>query len=145
MLEHPRLFPDYQPGSACFYDEMPDGFVMSMTNATADGRHVCASLSEDLSSRFRVDLRVTLEECLAAESDDLTDTVDYAELVKRVVGLVEGQSYALLERLAQVMAEAILAEFAVDAVWVRVRKLAPPIARPLQAVGVSVELRKPAG
>jgi uroporphyrinogen decarboxylase len=23
MLDHPRLFPDYQAGSACFYDEMP--------------------------------------------------------------------------------------------------------------------------
>ncbi len=23
VLDHPRLFPDYQPGSACFYDEMP--------------------------------------------------------------------------------------------------------------------------
>ncbi len=23
VLDHPRLFPDHQPGSACFYDEMP--------------------------------------------------------------------------------------------------------------------------
>jgi dihydroneopterin aldolase len=109
------------------------------------GRHGVLPEEKALGGRFRVDLRVTLDECLAAESDELADTVDYAELVKCVVGLVEGRSYALLERLAQVIAEAVLAEFAVDAVWVRVRKPAPPIAHPLQAVGVSVELRKPAG
>jgi oligogalacturonide lyase len=36
--------------------EMPPGFDVSMINATADGRHVVASISEDMSSRFRVDL-----------------------------------------------------------------------------------------
>jgi dihydroneopterin aldolase len=109
------------------------------------GRHGVLPEEKALGGRFRVDLRVTLNECPAAESDSLAGTVDYAELVKRVAALVEGRSYALLERLAQVIAEAILEEFAVDAVWVRVRKLAPPIARPLQAVGVSVELHRPAG
>jgi oligogalacturonide lyase len=34
---------------------MPDGFDVSMINCTADGQHVCASVSEDLSHRFRVD------------------------------------------------------------------------------------------
>lgn len=34
---------------------MPEGFDVSMINCTADGLHVCASVSEDLSDRFRVD------------------------------------------------------------------------------------------
>ena len=36
--------------------EMPQGWDVSMINATADGRYVCASISEDLSDRFPVDL-----------------------------------------------------------------------------------------
>lgn len=36
--------------------EMPPGFDVSMINATADGRYVCASISEDMSHRFAVDL-----------------------------------------------------------------------------------------
>lgn len=35
---------------------MPDGFDVSMINATADGKYVCASISEDMSDRFPVDL-----------------------------------------------------------------------------------------
>jgi oligogalacturonide lyase len=36
--------------------EMPAGFDVSMINATADGKHVCTSISEDMSDRFPVDL-----------------------------------------------------------------------------------------
>ena len=36
--------------------EMPQGWDVSMINATADGRYVCASISEDLSDQFPVDL-----------------------------------------------------------------------------------------
>ena len=35
---------------------MPTGFDVSMINVTADGRYVCASISEDMSDRFPVDL-----------------------------------------------------------------------------------------
>ena len=35
--------------------EMPAGFDVSMINCTADGESVCASISEDMSDRFRVD------------------------------------------------------------------------------------------
>jgi oligogalacturonide lyase len=36
--------------------EMPHGFDVSMINATADGKYVCTSISEDMSDRFPVDL-----------------------------------------------------------------------------------------
>jgi len=37
--------------------EAPEGFRRSMINCTADGRYVCAGLTEDLSDRFRIDYR----------------------------------------------------------------------------------------
>jgi oligogalacturonide lyase len=36
--------------------EAAGGFMTTMTNVTADGRHVCAGLFEDLSDRIRLDL-----------------------------------------------------------------------------------------
>ena len=36
--------------------EMPRGFDVSMTNATADGKYICASISQDMSDQFPVDL-----------------------------------------------------------------------------------------
>src|SRR5918992_394562 len=36
--------------------EAPEGFMTNMTNVSADGRHVCALVFEDLSDRFGVDL-----------------------------------------------------------------------------------------
>ncbi len=53
----------------------------------------------------------------AAASDALEDTVNYAEVHRRVVGIVEARSYALLERLA---AE-ILADILRDARVIRAR------------------------
>lgn len=35
---------------------MPDGFDVSMTNCSADGRYVYSSISEDMSKHFKVDL-----------------------------------------------------------------------------------------
>jgi oligogalacturonide lyase len=34
----------------------PEGFRTTMTNVTADGKHICTGLYEDLSARFKVDL-----------------------------------------------------------------------------------------
>lgn len=35
--------------------EIPEGFVYSMLNCTADGKYICTSIFEDLSARFRID------------------------------------------------------------------------------------------
>ena len=35
--------------------QMPDGFVRSMINCTADGQYVCAGIYEDLSRQFHID------------------------------------------------------------------------------------------
>ena len=106
------------------------------------GCHGVLSEEKTLAQRFRIDLRLTLHHCAGVHTDDLADTVDYAAVVETVASILETHSYALLERLAQVVAETVLEAFAVDAVWVRVAKPGAPIARPLEAVAVSLELRR---
>ena len=106
------------------------------------GRHGVLDEEKTLAQRFRIDLRLTLHHCAGVRTDHLVDTVDYAAVIETVASIVEKQSYALLERLAQVVAETVLEACAADAVWVRVAKPDAPIARPLGAVAVSLELHR---
>ena len=56
-----------------------------------------------------VDLVMHLDTRAAADSDDLTDTVSYATLARAVMDVVEGEPVALLETLAQRVADVGLA------------------------------------
>ncbi len=72
----------------------------------------------------------------AGRSDRFDDAVDYRELKKRIVALVEASERQLLEALAQDVAEVCLAHPAVRAVRVRVDK--PGALRYARSVGVQI-------
>ena len=77
---------------------------------------------------LEVDLEVELDLTAASASDALADTVDYGLLVTLTEGIVEGSSFTLLEGLAGALASAALeVSPSVEAVTVRVRKLAVPM------------------
>jgi dihydroneopterin aldolase len=87
---------------------------------------------------FEVDLDVEADLSVAGASDDVADTIDYgaiSELVARVVG---EERYQLLERLAERIAEAVLADPRVVSVTVAVRKLRPPVPVDLSTAGVRI-------
>lgn len=89
---------------------------------------------------FRFDLRLTLTECLACDSDDIAATVDYAAVTDRLVATAIANTYSLLEKLAAVLAEMVISEFpVVDSVWIRVTKPSPPISHSVDGVSVSLE------
>ncbi len=80
---------------------------------------------------FEVDLSLWLDFSVAGGSDRLEDTLDYRQVIATVQALVRGSRFALLERLATAIAEAVLATPSPNApleqVEVRLTKLAPPI------------------
>lgn len=91
------------------------------------GYHGVPPAERRVGNRFRVDLAFELDLRPAGENDDLTRSVDYAAAAARVVEIGTGPSVQLIETLAERMAAALLAEFALaDAVEVRVTKLLPP-------------------
>ena len=69
-------------------------------------------------------INLTLEADLrrACKSDRIEDTVNYKEVKERVIDLVEGSSFFLVERLAEEIAGLCLEAPAVRRVWVRVQK-----------------------
>jgi dihydroneopterin aldolase len=89
---------------------------------------------------FLFDLRLRCASAEAARSDDLSHAVDYSAVCDRVAELAQGGPYDLLERLADLIARALLEEFPVTSVWVRVRKPQAPIGHPFEHVAVSLEV-----
>jgi 7,8-dihydroneopterin aldolase/epimerase/oxygenase len=77
---------------------------------------------------LEVDLVIETDLAAAATSDALADTVDYGPIVELAERTIEGRSYRLLEGLAGALAAGVLEQSAaIDAVTVRVRKLAVPM------------------
>ena len=65
---------------------------------------------------------VTLEVADTALSDRIEETVDYREVAARVREISDSRSFQLIEALAGAVADALVAEFPVARVRVRVRK-----------------------
>ena len=65
----------------------------------------------------------------AAAGDDLTKTIDYYAVTRRLNGFGEGREWKLIEKLATDIAAMLLAEFGARAATVEVKKFILPEAR----------------
>jgi 7,8-dihydroneopterin aldolase/epimerase/oxygenase len=64
-------------------------------------------------------------------TDDLAGTVDYGRVVRLVTEIVTGDEHRLIEHIAALICERLLAELDASQVSVTVRKPAPPTATPV--------------
>jgi 7,8-dihydroneopterin aldolase/epimerase/oxygenase len=77
---------------------------------------------------FWVDLTLWLDLAPSGTSDNLTDTLDYGDLIERVQQIVKTQRFILLERLAAVIADAVMTSYQqVTQARVQLTKPHPPI------------------
>ena len=91
------------------------------------GYHGVDPAEQQLGQRFIVDLAVAYDLRRAGETDDLQDTVSYAQLYRLTREVVEGPSCKLLEAVAARIAATVLDRTPVVAVRVRLRKPEVPI------------------
>jgi dihydroneopterin aldolase len=91
---------------------------------------------------FSVDAELALDLAPAAVSDDLDAAVDYGRVVGRIVEIGTGSRVNLIERLAGMIAEALLREFPAAEVRVRVRKLTAPLGGHTGIPGVELRRRR---
>jgi 7,8-dihydroneopterin aldolase/epimerase/oxygenase len=89
---------------------------------------------------FVVDAVLRLDTTRAARTDDVADTVDYGAVARRLAAIVEGEPVNLIERLAQRLADACLADERVSEAEVTVHKPGAPI--PLAFDDVTVTIRR---
>lgn len=101
---------------------------------------ICGVLPEEQHQPqpLEVDLDVEADLGRPGRSDSLDDTVDYGSLCAAVEKVITTERFALLERLAERIAEVVLTEPRVMAVTVAVRKLRPPVPQSLTTAGVRI-------
>jgi 7,8-dihydroneopterin aldolase/epimerase/oxygenase len=106
------------------------------------GRHGVLEHERRDGQRFLVDVELDLADEAAARTDDIGDAIDYRRVVARVRDVSDACAYHLLEAFAAALADALLSEFAADAVRVRVRKPDVVLDPPVEFAAVSVERRR---
>ena len=83
------------------------------------------------------DLDVEVDLTRAGQSDQLDDTINYAEVIDVVLAVVAARHHELLESIADEVGRRVLTlDARIRAVGVRATKLRPPIAADVATVGV---------
>jgi 7,8-dihydroneopterin aldolase/epimerase/oxygenase len=84
-----------------------------------------------------IDIELPVDCARAAETDDVTNTVDYKRVAKRVIAFVEASDFKLVESLAHRTAMAVLEEFSLP--WLKLSINKPGAIRGSRDVGVSIQ------
>ena len=89
---------------------------------------------------FYIDLEISLDISKACKTDDLNDTVSYAKIIKTVIRVMTAEKYDLLEHTAQVVVDAIFAEYEkVEKIKIKLKKPEAPIKADFGYVAVELE------
>ena len=104
------------------------------------GYHGALPEETKLGQRFRVSVSLATSLEGAGTTDDLTKTVNYAEVYELCQMIVEGDPVKLIETIAEIIATAILESYPerVSGVRVVVVKPDPPIAGHYASVSVDI-------
>ncbi len=98
-----------------------------IANMTFYGHHGVGASERELGGQFHIDVELCLDLRAAGRSDNVADTVDYQKVYELVAQVESARRYRLLEALGHDVAEAILVEFEIEEVTVRVRKTSAPL------------------
>lgn len=112
--------------------------LIEIRGLRAIGVHGVCREERERAQPFEVDFDVEADLGRAGQTDDLNDTIDYGNLTALAERVVTDESYLLLERVAQRIAEELLSVHGVDAVRVTVRKLRPPLPNDVATSAVTI-------
>lgn len=105
-----------------------------------EGNHGYTAAERRSTRRFRVSLTLELSLAAAAQSDRISDTVDYFKVSEVVVALGTQSTYRLLEALAGAIARAIQELYPRVGITVELEKLTPPCPGVPASSGVRIHL-----
>ena len=100
--------------------------------------HGVTESERDVGQRLVFDVEFELERCDAVVTDQVEDTVDYADVCNQVALAAQERSYRTLERLCTAIAERLIDRFGAESVRVKAAKPEPPIELPVDEVAVEV-------
>ena len=92
----------------------------------------------EVGQRLLLDIRIDVGECDATITDRIEDTIDYGQVCEMANLIAHQRTYKTLERLCAAIADRLIEQYDVQAVWVKAAKPEPPL--PFVVTEVSVEV-----
>ncbi len=111
---------------------------ISLRGLRVRGRHGVLATEREHGQEFRVDVELEIDTRAAAAGDDLSQTVDYADLADRLAEVIAGEPVDLIETLAARLADVCLADPRVRATTVEVHKPHAPVSLRFDDISVRI-------
>lgn len=92
---------------------------------------------QQIQQKLLLDIEMAWDNSKAATSDNVEYCLDYAAVAQAVINHIQGQAFALVERVAEEVATLLMQNFATPGVRVRVRK--PGAVAQAASVGVFIQ------
>ncbi len=82
-----------------------------LTGISVFGHHGCSEEEQKHGQNFKVDVELNLDLSLAGQTDNLSATVDYAQVLEDVEKIVGGTPRKLIETVAEEIANTLLTKY----------------------------------
>ncbi|MEA9390440.1 bifunctional dihydroneopterin aldolase/7,8-dihydroneopterin epimerase [Acerihabitans sp. TG2] len=109
-------------------------FIEQLTVMTVIGVY---DWEQERQQKLMFDIEMGWDNRPAARSDDVADCLSYADVSDTVIAFVSSHHFALLERVAEEVAELLMTRFALP--WVRIKLGKPGAVPQASSVGVIIE------
>jgi len=119
-------------------EETAESVTIEITGLSLYTNHGVSEAEREVGQRLVIDLRLDIGETDATVTDSIEDTVDYAEVCQVVNLVAQQKSYKTLERFCAAVADRLIEQYELHAVWVKAAKPEPPIALSVDEVSVEV-------
>jgi dihydroneopterin aldolase len=100
--------------------------TVHIRNVEFQGKHGASADERRSARRFQVDVDLTFSVARSAETDRLSDTINYRDVCEVIVQIGEARPYRLLEALAAEMLRELNKRWPQAHITIELRKLHPP-------------------
>ncbi len=92
---------------------------------------------QEIKQKLVLDIEMAHDNKPAGQSDNVEDALDYAKVSKAIIEHIENGQFLLVERVAEEIAELVMAQFNVP--WIHIRLTKPGAVPQAAGVGVVIE------
>ncbi len=118
--------------------------LIRLKNITIFGFYGVSPQEREVGQKIEIDLDLHADLSAACASDSLQDTINYETVYTTVMELVDaGKRYRLLESLGEEICNAVLRQYPVTKVAIRMRKLNLPFPNNLSHVEIELAREAP--
>lgn len=122
---------------------LPQVTSITISGLSFFGHHGVSQEEREEGRDYFVSITLAIEPSHAEHTDSIADTVDYGDVAALVHETGTAIQYYTVERLARVMCEALLNNFAaIQSIELHLEKVDPPTPVPVHAAGVIIRMSR---